>query len=140
MLAALSQAPPPRRARRGVTSAAHRELAEAAKAELAAAPAARTTLDQLARRLHVSAFHLARVFRAETGFALADYRRTLRLRAALERLPDSGRDLSGLALDLGFSSHSHFAASFRREFGVQPAVLRDAGRTLALLERTVPAA
>ena len=133
---AAAEAPRPPRA----TTAAHRELAEAAKAELAANPAARTTLDQLARRLHTSAFHLARVFRAETGFALAHYRRTLRLRAALERLPDSGRDLSGLALDLGFSSHSHFAASFRREFGIQPTAVRDARRALALLESSTLAA
>src|SRR4051794_38941230 len=132
VLGALSEPPPGRPARRRTTTAAHRELAEAAKAELAAEAGARTTLDQLARRLHTSAFHLARVFRAETGFALAHYGRALRLRAALERLPGAGRDLSALALELGFSSHSHFAASFRREFGIQPSALRDAPRALAL--------
>ena len=71
VLAALSVSSPALRPRRRSTAAAHRELAEAAKAEIAATPAARTTLDQLARKLHTSAFHLARVFRAETGFALA---------------------------------------------------------------------
>ena len=29
-----------------------------------------------------------------------------------------------LALELGFSSHSHFSAAFRREFGVVPSALR----------------
>ena len=135
VLAALSAPSPALRPRRRSTAAAHRELAEAAKAELAADPSARTTLDQLARKLHTSAFHLARVFRAETGFALAQYSRALRLRAALERLPDTRRDLCSLALELGFSSHSHFAASFRREFGVPPSALKDGRRVRALLER-----
>jgi len=133
LLAALSGPPGPARPRRPGTDQAHRELAEAAKAELVAAPAARLTLEELARRLHTSPFHLARVFSAETGYTLSRYRRALRLRAALERLPSSERDLSGLALELGFSSHSHFATSFRREFGVPPSALAADRRVPELL-------
>ena len=33
-------------------------------------------------------------------------------------------DLTALALDLGFSSHSHFTAAFRRAFGRPPAEFR----------------
>ena len=79
-------------------------------------------------------FHLARVFRAETGFTLAGYRQALRLRAALERLPGNDRDLSALALELGFSSHSHFTATFTREFGVPPSAVKDPRRIRALLD------
>jgi AraC-like DNA-binding protein len=32
--------------------------------------------------------------------------------------------LTELALDLGYSSHSHFTDAFRREFGVSPAAFR----------------
>jgi AraC-like DNA-binding protein len=64
------------------------------------------------------------VFRAETGFSVDRYHRALRLRAALERLPAHGGRLSALALDLGFSSHSHFSDTFRREFGVAPSAVR----------------
>jgi len=56
------------------------------------------------------------------------------LRAALERLPENDRDLSMLALELGFSSHSHFTASFTREFGVPPSALKDGRRIRALLD------
>ena len=94
----------------------------------------RRSLAELARKLLTSPFHLARVFRAETGFTLAGYRQALRLRAALERLPENDRDLSALALELGFSSHSHFTASFTREFGVPPSALKDPGRIRALLD------
>ena len=34
------------------------------------------------------------------------------------------RDLSRLALDLGYSSHSHFTAAFRRSFDVPPSAAR----------------
>ena len=123
-----------RRAARERTKAEHRELAEAAKSEIAADLSVRRSLGELAQNLHTSPFHLARVFRAETGFTLAGYRQALRLRAALERLPGTDRDLSALALELGFSSHSHFTASFTREFGVPPSAVRDPRRVRALLD------
>jgi AraC-like DNA-binding protein len=125
---------PRRTASRERTATAHRQLAEAAKTELAADPAAKATLGELAARLHTSAFHLARVFRAETGFSLAGFRQALRLRAALERLPLTERDLTTLALELGFASHSHFTASFTREYGVAPSAVRDGRQARALLD------
>jgi AraC-like DNA-binding protein len=39
---------------------------------------------------------------------------------ALEPLADGAGDLTRIALDLGFSSHSHFTAAFRRHFGLTP--------------------
>jgi transcriptional regulator GlxA family with amidase domain len=122
--------PPSGRSR---TRKAHRELAEAAKAELAAGFGRSLGLQELAR-LYTSAFHLARVFRAETGFSLHGFRQSLRLRAALERLSSSTVDLSALALELGFSSHSHFTERFRNEFGVAPSQVRDDRHVRALLE------
>jgi AraC-like DNA-binding protein len=103
-------------------------LVEAAKGILTEEPAARTSLSALARRLHTSEFHLARVFRDRTGFTLHAYRTHLRLRIALERLADGESDLAALARDLGFSSHSHFSSAFRSIFGVQPSVVRAMGR------------
>jgi AraC family transcriptional regulator len=112
-------------ARRRGTSSAHHELAETAKALLASSLSYRLGLHELAAQLRVSPFHLARVFRSQTGFSLHQYRTQLRLRLALERLPESGGVLTSLALDLGFASHSHFTDSFRREFGVSPSAVRD---------------
>ena len=110
----------------------HRELAEAVKAAVAAD--SKLSLHQLARRLHASAFHLARVFRAETGFTVHGFRQSLRLRAALEQLSARGNDLTALALELGFSSHSHFTERFRNEFGVPPSRVRDERHVRDLLE------
>jgi AraC family transcriptional regulator len=116
------------------TRNAHRELAEAAKTELTAAFGRNLGLQELAQRLYTSAFHLARVFRSETGFSLHGFRQSLRLRAALDRLSSNSVDLSCLALELGFSSHSHFTERFRNEFGVAPSQVRDERQIRTLLE------
>jgi AraC family transcriptional regulator len=120
------------RASRDRTRAAHRELAEAAKAIIARSFAQPLSLARLASRLRTSPYHLARVFRAETGFIVDGYQRSLRVRTALERLPSYPEGLTTLALELGFSSHSHFTETFRREFGVRPPpCVSDLGRPAA---------
>jgi AraC family transcriptional regulator len=42
------------------------------------------------------------------------------LREALEPIAEGKTDLSELAAGLGFSSHSHFTAAFRKELGLSP--------------------
>ena len=83
------------------------------------------TLSDIAREVQSSVFHLARTFKARTGFSLHTYRNQLRLRSALEQLREPGTDLTGIALDLGFSSHSHFTECFRRNFGMTPSAVRE---------------
>jgi hypothetical protein len=43
----------------------------------------------------------------------------MRLALALNLLADCN-DLTTLAIDLGFASHSHFSASFKRTYGLTP--------------------
>ena len=81
-------------------------------------------LDDVARAVGLSPFHLCRVFRRATGRTLHQYRTALRLRVALDRIADARIDLAALSLDLGYSSHSHFTAAFRKEFGVSPSKIR----------------
>jgi AraC-like DNA-binding protein len=52
----------------------------------------------------------------------------LRLARALFQLPDAD-DLTTLALDVGFSSHSHFTLAFRRAFGCTPSQFRSRARS-----------
>ncbi|MBA3270667.1 MAG: helix-turn-helix domain-containing protein [Acidobacteria bacterium] len=40
------------------------------------------------------------------------------------RLTEPGVDLLATALDLGYSSHSHFTETFRRSFGITPSAVR----------------
>jgi len=102
------------------TDADHGERTEAAKTYLAARINERITLDDVARAVHASPFHLARIFQQQTGVPVHRYLTQLRLRASLERLADGASDITEIALELGFSSHSHFTDAFRREFGQPP--------------------
>lgn len=111
---------------------------EAVKELLATRLTERLTLAMIAAHVHVSQFHLCRTFRAHTGLPLHRYLSMLRLRYTVSRLCEHSDDLARLALDAGFSGHSHFADAFRREFGVPPSVLRDrlgSGQQRAMIDR-----
>jgi AraC-like DNA-binding protein len=109
---------PPRRASRAL------DLADAAKGWMAPRIASRLTLARIARALDCSIFHLCRSFRRATGMTLHGYREQVRVRVALERLEGGDHELSRLALDLGYSSHSHFTSAFKRAFGATPSQAR----------------
>jgi AraC-like DNA-binding protein len=111
---------------RARTAAAHAEAVEQAKEVLSRRFAERLSLEGLAREVHASPFHLARVFRRGTGLALHEYRNQLRLRAAVHRL-DGGESLADVAATCGFASHSHLTDSFRRAFGATPSAIRALG-------------
>lgn len=85
---------------------------------------ARASLHDIADASAVSAFHLARSFRRQTGLSLHQYRLRLRLAAVLARLSGGEHDLPGLAHDHGFCSQSHLGAVFLREVGVTPGQAR----------------
>ena len=85
------------------------------------------TLADIAREAGMSLYHVCRMFRSATGTTLHQYRHELRLRWSLEGVIESRRPLVDIALDAGFSSHSHFTNSFRRQFAVTPSQVRLGG-------------
>ena len=99
---------------------AQRALVAEARLLLARDAGHRAALADIASRLQCSVFHLCRTFRRVEGSTVHRYLLRLRLRLALERLADGGGDLTRIALDAGFCSHSHFTVAFRREFGLTP--------------------
>ena len=101
-----------------------RALAERAKELLSVEYAGAHRLGDLATMLNVSPYHLARSFRAATGWSLHGYRTSLRLRAVMDVLVDPAADLAALARDTGFANHSHLTAAFHRQFGLTPSAAR----------------
>jgi len=102
----------------------HRSLVEAAKLLIDENVQGPLALGDVAKALGCSPFHLSRIFHRESGLPMRRYLDRCRLRAALERLAEGEKDLTGLALDLGYADHSHFSNAFRREFGMPPSLFR----------------
>lgn len=82
------------------------------------------TLDDVGRIAGCSSWHAARVFREHMGLPIHRYLKRLRLRHALAAVAQGFDDLTQLALQCGFSSHSHMTAAFRTEFGAVPRTIR----------------
>ena len=101
-------------------SAGRQKLADRAKLVLSSDLARRWTLAEIAQEVRVSPVYLTQVFQQVEGMPLYRYPMRLRLARALDLLGDYD-DLTTLGLDLGFSSHSHFTASFRQAYGRSPA-------------------
>jgi AraC-like DNA-binding protein len=97
---------------------------ERVKEAVAVAPADAWSIARLAAIANLSSFHLCHVFHELVGTSIYDYVLRERLAQALNAVLDSGDDITGIAFDTGFSSHSHFTARFRRFFGCTPTALR----------------
>jgi AraC-like DNA-binding protein len=112
------------RAVRARTRDDHGEIADAAREYLNAHFRGPVRLDEIAREVGASPFHLSRIFRQHTGLALRSYLHRLRLGAAMHALAGSDASITRIALDTGFSSHAHLTALFAREMGVPPSHVR----------------
>ena len=98
----------------------HRDLTEAVKLAINQRLDSPPRLSDLGRALGCSPFHLSRIFRETAGVRLRRYTQQLRARVAADRLARGGRNLTELALDLGYVDHSHLTNAFRREWGLPP--------------------
>lgn len=114
----------PRDGRCGATTA---RLIRRTKELLEAHLSRRLRLAEIGRAVGASPAYLTDTFRRVEGITLHRYLTQLRLSRALLELPNAG-DLTSLALDTGFSSHSHFSASFRKFFGCTPSEFRESTR------------
>jgi len=135
-LAALSDAEPRRQSLR-VGDRQHR-LVQDTCAYLNRTYKTGETLSMVASAAGTSVFHLCRLFRRCTGKTLHQYRCDLRLRDAVSALDRDEVDVLTVALDAGYSGHSHFTAAFRRAFDMTPSMFRElrrSGRLTDLVQR-----
>jgi AraC-like DNA-binding protein len=107
------------------SSLGRQKLVDRAKLVLASDLSRRWTLAEIATEVGVSPVYLTQAFQQVEGVPLYRYQLRLRLARALD-LVDGCEDLTGLGLDLGFSSHSHFTSAFRQTYGRTPAEFRAA--------------
>jgi AraC-like DNA-binding protein len=88
------------------------------------------SLSEIAAACSMAPSTLCESFLRVVGVPVWRYVQRLRLQDAALALAEGVEDLSALALDLGFSSHSHFAQAFRAQFGQTPSQFR-VGQSLA---------
>lgn len=82
------------------------------------------SLQELARTVGCSPFHLSRVFREGTGCTISQYRLRRRVHEVLDRLAAGEDDLAALAIAVGFSDHSHMTRTVVAQLGEAPSTLR----------------
>lgn len=116
----------PRTARAAGATRARQRLVDRTKLLLASDLGRRWTLAEIAAEVGGSPVYLTQAFKQVEGMPLYRYQLQLRLARALDLLHED-IDLSTLAHQLGFSSHSHFSAAFRQSYGRSPSEFRHTG-------------
>ena len=106
---------------------ARRRLADRVKVLLASDLSRRWTLSNIAAEIRGSPVYLTQVFQQTEGIPLYRYHLRLRLARALDLIAQFD-DLSALAAELGFSSHSHFTAAFRQAYGRSPTAFKQSAQ------------
>jgi AraC family transcriptional regulator len=82
------------------------------------------SLQALANESGYSRVHFVRMFKAATGSSPHNYLLNLKLERARELLKNPSMPLIDIALDCGFSSHSHLSRLFHKFVGVTPSAYR----------------
>ncbi len=76
-------------------------------------------VEQVAKRLGVTARHLRRAFTESVGIGPKDFARTVRLQRAVRRARIS-KDWASIAADAGYYDQAHLIADFRQLVGLTP--------------------
>ena len=96
-------------------------------------------LEQLARRLGVSRYHLIRAFRRAYGLTPHQYLTLRRVERAKGLLATSALTVTEICFDVGFQSPGSFSALFRRAVGQAPRAYRQvAQRRNRAVQRAIP--
>ncbi len=78
------------------------------------------SLEEIGRRVGCSHFYLSRIFSQEIGKPIFHYLRDLRMDRAAELLRGKKLNITQVALEVGYSSPSHFSTAFHEAFGCCP--------------------
>lgn len=87
--------------------------------------------EELARLAGFSLPHFHRLFTAHVGESIGAYVRRARMERAAQRLLAQAANITWLALDTGYETHSAFSKAFKQYFGVSPTEFRELNPTAA---------
>ena len=70
--------------------------------------------------VYLSADHLARIFKTETGETLVKYITDKRINASKELLSETKTPIAQVASEVGYDNYSYFTKIFKEKIGVSP--------------------
>ncbi len=77
-------------------------------------------LEELGKKVGCSHFYLSRIFSTHTGQTITQHLRQLRMERAADLLRAGDHNVTEVALEVGYSSLSHFSTTFQETFGCCP--------------------
>jgi len=78
------------------------------------------TLEALGKQVGCSPFYLSRIFSQQMGQTISQFLRQLRMEKAAELLRQGRLNVTQVAMEVGYSSSSHFSVAFHETFGCCP--------------------
>ncbi|MFC5531329.1 helix-turn-helix domain-containing protein [Cohnella yongneupensis] len=81
-------------------------------------------VDDIARQIGLSVSRLSHLFKEQTGYSILEHVNRMRIRQAALLISHRGRNASEAAEEVGFNNYNHFAAQFRKVYGVSPRAYR----------------
>lgn len=78
------------------------------------------SIEELSQIVGLSRVHVYRKIKKLTGMSVSEFVRSVKLRRSLELIKNSGKSISEIAYEVGFSSPSYFTKSFKDQFGISP--------------------
>lgn len=84
------------------------------------------TVEMLAKRMHLSAFHFHRVFKSLVGESVHEYVTRVRLEVAAMRLKFTEDKIQDIAFEVGYQNTETFIRAFNRNYQSTPRAFRKA--------------
>ena len=78
------------------------------------------SVDEMGTKLGISRVHLYRKIKKLTGLSVSEFVTSVKLKKSTELLLNSGKSISEIAYEVGFTSPSYFSRCFREYFKMAP--------------------
>ena len=78
------------------------------------------SVEELSQVIGLSRVHVYRKIKKLTGMSVSEFVRSVKLKLSLNLIKTSGKTISEIAYEVGFSSPSYFTKCFKEHFGISP--------------------
>lgn len=95
------------------------------------------TLCERAQGVNLTASHLCRLFKAETGVSPSRYLKLLRIQKAKNLLETTFLNIKQIMIRVGVNDESHFVRDFKMIYGTTPALYRGTFRSASKRDHLV---